>query len=287
MLIPVTVAWVVAWAGAELAGRTRTPLLPALPAVLGFAFGLAFGGPGQLVGLTAALVAISAALGVWRALPEGASRGTRAAPADHPGRAAGGGADAGHPGGVGRSGPQRRPVRPAPPPSRHADLRAGHHPAQPDPGPAADPARPSTCSRSRWRPTPSTCCPTGGSRCSTTSTAPSGPRPRPSSPPAAPCPPPKPPTPRPASVVERVTVSRLSGIWLPVGGQAGHTSLDLVDVGTTSGSLAPGRRRAPRAVVPGAGHRVAVSGRDHGRRHRPRAGVTTSRCPTTPPPAWR
>ena len=77
VLIPVTVAWVVAWAGAELAGRTRTPLLPALPAVLGFGFGLAFGGPGQLVGLTAALVAITAALGVWRALPEGASRGTR------------------------------------------------------------------------------------------------------------------------------------------------------------------------------------------------------------------
>ncbi len=237
LLVPLTVAWLVAWTGATVADRTRDPLAPALPGVVGFAFGLLFGGDAPLVGLTAALVGLAAGLGVVRAMP---SR---------------------------PDGPRRRRtgvVLPLAlvlvlalvaaavaaalgPTSGQLDLHH-RHPATLTFSPAITPlsqiqgqllARPAVAEFQvtvpaadaallpNWRlavldhfdgsvwSSPETYEPAGGTLPAAEGTdAPS------------------------TQVPERVVIQHLGGVWLPTAGPATTTSLDLVDVGTSSGSLA-------------------------------------------------
>jgi transglutaminase-like putative cysteine protease len=259
IIVALTVAWLVAWAGCELAARVRSPLLPALPGLIGFAFALLLGGPGALVGLTTAFVAIVAALGVLRASPPG------------PARSASPDASAGRPRQVltglalvvtlalvtalvglalGVSADQ-------------ADLHR-HHQATQTFAPAITPlsqiqgqllARPPTVQfqvtvaagavdllpnwrltvldhfdGSQWS-TPETFVPAGGVLpAGEATTAPT------------------------SQVTETITVNHLSGVWLPTAGRATRTSLNLVDVGTTSGSLA-----RPGGVTSGLTYRVSAT----------------------------
>ncbi|MDJ0341973.1 transglutaminaseTgpA domain-containing protein [Streptomyces sp. H10-C2] len=68
LVLPHAVLWLAAFASAELALRTRTPLLPALPAVLAFGFPLVLGvdGPGSNYAAAAALAALTALLALIR-----------------------------------------------------------------------------------------------------------------------------------------------------------------------------------------------------------------------------
>ncbi|NEA56943.1 DUF4129 domain-containing protein [Streptomyces sp. SID13666] len=68
LVLPHAVLWLAAFASAELALRTRTPLLPALPAVLAFGFPLVLGvdGPGSNYPVVAALAALTALLALVR-----------------------------------------------------------------------------------------------------------------------------------------------------------------------------------------------------------------------------
>ncbi len=238
LIIPVSVAWLTAFAGSELAWRTRSPLLPAVPALLGFVFGLLFGGVAPLVGISAGFVAATGALGAVRAaritIPSGRGQRRRLIRVALPAVVvmAVGAALVGNAFGTSTSQfdlHSRLPAgQPFPPAVTPLSQIQGQLLTQPPvgqfevtvPAGAVDLLpdwRLTVLDRfdgTQWS-TDETFVPAGGTL------------------------PPPPSTDAPTTqVTEHVTVQRLSGYWLPVGGDAVSTSLSLVDVGTRSGVLA-------------------------------------------------
>ncbi|MGZ4729982.1 MAG: DUF3488 and transglutaminase-like domain-containing protein, partial [Acidimicrobiales bacterium] len=72
LVVPVALTWTVAWVSVELTLRTRSRLVPLIPPVGGIAVTLLFGGTAAIISISAAMVGLAGAYAALRTAPDGA-----------------------------------------------------------------------------------------------------------------------------------------------------------------------------------------------------------------------